>query len=907
MNEESIFINAVQKQTPEERDVYLDEACANNAELRQSVELLLKAHDKAGHFLQGVPRNDPTMDQSDRQGPGMVIGPYKLLQPIGEGGMGTVYMAEQTQPVRRTVALKLIKAGMDSRQVLARFGAERQALALMDHPNIAMVFDAGTTDTGRPYFVTELVKGIPITRFCDERRLTTRERLELAIPVCQALQHAHQKGIIHRDLKPSNVLIALYDGKPVPKVIDFGVAKATGPRLTDQTLYTEFGAVVGTLEYVSPEQAELNQLDIDTRSDIYSLGVLLYELLTGTTPLDRKRLKAAAILELLRVIREEESPRPSTRLSTTEELPSIAACRNIEPRKLSGLMRGELDWIVMKALEKDRNRRYETANGLAADLRRYLDDEPVLACPPSAGYRLGKLARRNRGLLATTGLVTLVLIAGIVSSTWQAIRALRAERAALTEASRATEAERQATEQRDEAILQRQRADTRFRLAFQSVQKLAGVYGYIRSTAGPERTAKMQRAITEDLIRYDLELVENNEDDPAVTFEVGDAYLGLSELYRGTDLGRSDRAFFKALAVYERQVQEKPDDTGILNGLAYQYWRLARRYQEKEPGLVEPNFRRSLDLVEKVAREHPDHVDDWIGIRDLAMFYGGWLRSQGRPTEASELDRRALAWFERPEVDLQWFDKVEEHRGEAFCYFADMLIRCGKLAEAIPVLKRERSHLLYDSHYDQYRDIVTYLCLKLTADPDPSVRAKAVPLARENVEFFSQKDARTWLLLGLALVQTEKLSEADHAFARAMELGGDDTCVLNNIAWLLVTCPDPARRNPARGVMLARKSVELGPKEGNNWNTLGVAQYRKGDWKAAIDALTKSMELLPGKHESFNTFFLAKAHCQLGDNPQARIWHDKAVEWMEKNQPKDEELVRFRAEAAALLGGNSKN
>ena len=343
--------------------------------------------------------------------PGPVIGNYKLLQVIGEGGMGTVYMAEQTTPVRRTVALKLIKAGMDSRQILARFGAERQALALMDHPNIARVFDAGATDTGRPYFVMELVKGIPITRFCDERRLTTRERLELAIPVCQAVQHAHQKGVIHRDLKPSNVLVALYDGKPVPKVIDFGVAKAAGPRLTEQTLCTDFGAVVGTLEYMSPEQAELNQLDIDTRSDIYSLGVLLYELLTGTTPLDRKRLKAAAILELLRVIREEESPRPSLRLSTTEELPSIAACRNIEPRKLSGLVRGELDWIVMKALEKDRNRRYETANGLAADLRRYLDDEPVQACPPSAAYRFRKFARRNRAAVVTAGLISLAMLA----------------------------------------------------------------------------------------------------------------------------------------------------------------------------------------------------------------------------------------------------------------------------------------------------------------------------------------------------------------------------------------------------------------------------------------------------------------------------------------------------------------
>ena len=431
----TIFSEAIVRQDGPERAAYLDEACRGDAELRAQVEALLRDHEQIGRFLgtatgrsarrtrlpeTGDPQpGDTTQAETPgtaapvgpgSEGPGAVIGPYKLLQSIGEGGMGTVYMAEQTRPVRRTVALKLIKAGMDSRQVLARFEAERQALALMDHPNIARVLDAGATDTGRPYFVMELVKGVPITRFCDERRLTLRERLELAIPVCQAVQHAHQKGIIHRDLKPSNVLIALYDGRPVPKVIDFGVAKATGPRLTDQTLYTEFGAVVGTLEYMSPEQAELNQLDIDTRSDIYSLGVLLYELLTGTTPLERKRLKAAAFHEVLRVIREDESPRPSLRLSTTEELPNIAACRHVEPRKLSGLVRGELDWIVMRALEKDRNRRYETANGLAADLRRYLDHEPVQAGPPSAGYRLRKFVRRNQRALATAVLVGVLLL-----------------------------------------------------------------------------------------------------------------------------------------------------------------------------------------------------------------------------------------------------------------------------------------------------------------------------------------------------------------------------------------------------------------------------------------------------------------------------------------------------------------
>ena len=310
-----------------------------------------------------------TIDQPTTESLGTVIGPYKLIEQIGEGGMGSVWMAQQTEPVKRLVAVKLIKAGMDSRQVIARFEAERQALALMDHPNIARVLDGGTTSGGRPYFVMDLVKGMPITRYCDEHHLTPRQRLELFIPVCQAVQHAHQKGIIHRDLKPSNVLVALYDGKPVPKIIDFGVAKAAGQQLTDKTLVTGFGAIVGTLEYMSPEQAEVNQLDIDTRSDIYSLGVLLYELLTGSPPFSRKELTEAGMLEMLRVIREQEPSKPSTKLSTADGLPTLAANRGTEPAKLTKLVRGELDWIVMKALEKDRNRRYETANGFAMDVQ----------------------------------------------------------------------------------------------------------------------------------------------------------------------------------------------------------------------------------------------------------------------------------------------------------------------------------------------------------------------------------------------------------------------------------------------------------------------------------------------------------------------------------------------------------
>ena len=362
---ESILCAAVGLTTPEERKAYLQSACGGNEELRERVEKLLEAHFRAGNFLEpSAATLQPAAEQDIQERPGTLIGPYKLLQQIGEGGMGVVFLAEQSQPVQRRVALKIIKPGMDTRQVIARFAAEQQALALMDHPNIARVFDAGATESGRPYFVMELVKGVPITEYCDQQHLTPQQRLELFIPVCHALQHAHQKGIIHRDLKPSNVLVALYDGRPVPKVIDFGVAKATGAKLTERTMFTEIGQVVGTLEYMSPEQAELNQLDVDTRSDIYSLGVLLYELLTGTTPFERKRLKGAAFLELLRIIREEDPPKPSTRLSTADQLPSIAANRSLEPKKLSGFMRGDLDWIVMKALEKDRSRRYETANAL---------------------------------------------------------------------------------------------------------------------------------------------------------------------------------------------------------------------------------------------------------------------------------------------------------------------------------------------------------------------------------------------------------------------------------------------------------------------------------------------------------------------------------------------------------------
>jgi serine/threonine protein kinase len=434
MSESGIFKAAVELPA-DQRARYLDQACGENLALRQEVESLLQAHDAPGHLLEGLSAGRGSTEdyQALPEGPGTRIGPYKLLQQIGEGGMGIVYMAEQEEPVRRKVALKIIKPGMDSEQVIARFEAERQALAMMDHQNIAKVFDAGTTDTGRPYFVMELVHGVPITRFCDENQLKPRERLQLFVPVCQAIQHAHQKGIIHRDIKPSNVLVTLYDDKPVPKVIDFGVAKAVEQRLTERTLFTQFGALVGTFEYMSPEQAEMNALGVDTRSDIYSLGVVLYELLTGTTPLDRDRLRVAALDQVIRLIKEEEAPRPSVRLSSSNNLLKIAAARKTEPAKLSKLVRGDIDWIAMKCLEKDRSRRYETANGLARDVERYLHDEPVEACPPSAGYRLRKFASKYRMPLTVAAAFALLLVVGVVVSSWQAMRARRAEGEAVVE------------------------------------------------------------------------------------------------------------------------------------------------------------------------------------------------------------------------------------------------------------------------------------------------------------------------------------------------------------------------------------------------------------------------------------------------------------------------------------------
>jgi non-specific serine/threonine protein kinase/serine/threonine-protein kinase len=828
-----------------------------------------------------------------------VIGPYRLVRQIGQGGMGTVFLAEQLYPVRRSVALKLIRPGLDSRQVIARFEAERQALALMDHPNIAKVLDAGTvpagrnqesgirdqeseqatagkaltpdpclpTPVGRPYFVMELVRGEPLTAYCDRQRLTLPRRLELFMRICQAVQHAHQKGIIHRDLKPSNILTALYDDRPTPKIIDFGIAKATGPKLTDQTLVTEPGWVVGTLEYMSPEQAELGQPDIDTRGDIYSLGVVLYELLTGTTPVRRQGEQAADFVELLRKVREEEPATPSKCLGASAELPEIAANRNVEPKKLLGLVRGDLDWIVMKCLEKDRARRYETASALMRDVERYLNEEPVEASPPSAGYRLRKFARKHRKLIAAGAAFVLVLLAGTVVSTWQAVRATLAEESASWQRDKAKE---------QAAIADRERAKAKEEAAI--AEAVNDFLNYdLLFQASPEMTADRDLTLRTVLDRASRNIEGRFPSQPVVEAKIRTV---LAVTYQSLgEYAAAERHGLRARTLYRDALGPEHSLTlGALNNLAIIYAVVGR-------------LEEARNLLEEVVRLRrrilgPGNTLTLGAVINLAEV----LMRQDRLVEARQLIEEVL------DLQLRAFGP-EPEIVKAMGILAAILRRQGQL---------DKARMLLDQ------------ALELNGRLRPPEYAARISIMRTL--------GQVRQTLGRHRGACNLYEEALRLAYRVLGPKHSDTLIIaNDLAWLLATTPHLLLRDPPRALVLAKQFVEDMPKDGNNWNTLGAAYCAAGDWQNAITALEKSEQLTPGRLVAHNGFFLAMAHWQLsrpaaGDpettakrppltaleqarhRDAARQAYHNAVQWLEKNSQADLDLPRFRAEAAKLLG-----
>lgn len=662
-----------------------------------------------------------------------LAGKYKLMEELGKGGMGTVFMAEQIEPVKRRVAVKIIKLGMDTKQVVARFETERQALAMMDHPNIAKVYDGGATETGRPYFVMELVRGISLTKYCDKHKLSTRERLELFIPVCQAVQHAHQKGLIHRDLKPSNVLVAIQDGKPLPKIIDFGIAKAMDHRLTQQTFFTEQGQLIGTPEYMSPEQAEMTGLDIDTRTDIYTLGVMLYELLVGVLPFDPKTLRSAAFSEIQRIIRETDPPKASTRLSNLGNTQrSIAEQRHTDPSTLRKQLKGDLDWIIMRAMEKDRTRRYETSNALAMDIQRYLNDEPIVARPPSAAYKMAKFAKRHKAGLAAGVLVTLALVLGLVLATTGLIRAKRAEAVAAKERDRANQ----------EAV---------------TAQQVSNFLMDLFRVSDPSEALGNSITAREILDKGAERIKEELSEQPLIKSRLMDV---MGVVYRNLGL------YHQATSLMEQALQAKRQTLGdehlevseSLNNLA------SLLYSKGEFKEAEQLFCEALDIRIKLQGE--DHLDVATCLNNLAMT----VKALGKYDEAEPMYRKALV------IRRKHFGSEHTLIAQSINNLGMYLYRKGELTEAEQLFREALAmnrKVLGQEHPEVSANLNNLALVLRESGKYPEAETMFRQVIDMECRFYGDDHpyiARGLINLAALLVKKGDLVEAERIFREALEI-----------------------------------------------------------------------------------------------------------------------------------------